>query len=146
MPKACEIEFDEFVNRSEEKIGTKTPNGFFVYRRIFTKEVSRLRLDHKLNMTNVSKMASWKWRNEDVKVREEYRQVASSIIGTKIKNRERELPKIFYKKFIPYVPREPLPPPVDINQQGVIDEELARGLYEWYSRDNIFEEFFGNFQ
>ncbi|CAG8446695.1 9304_t:CDS:1 [Acaulospora colombiana] len=124
MPNANEIIIKEFINRSEERIGTKTPNGFFVYRRVFTKELSKL--NHKPSMSSVSKMAAWQWHNEDRKFREEYEEVATTI-GKRIKEHERELSKAFFGKFIPYIPQEHLSYS-EPSQQGVKNEKLLKCL------------------
>ncbi|CAG8457390.1 5223_t:CDS:1 [Acaulospora colombiana] len=144
MPRASEIEISEFINRSEERIGTKTPNGFFVYRRIFTREVSRL--NHRLDMSNVSKMASCQWHNEDITVREEYRRVAS-IIGRRIKEREHELSKSFLGGFIPYIPQElhlsAGPNPHDVVEQSpYIPQEPSPSLVSEHVLSQAFEGVF----
>ncbi|CAG8509071.1 16901_t:CDS:2 [Acaulospora colombiana] len=128
MPSASEIKIEEFINRSNEKIGKKGPNGFFVYRRVFAKEL--LRLNYKLEMTNVSRMAGDQWNNEDVKIREEYKTIAS-MIDKKLKELRRGQPKAYHYRFIYYDQQEPpSPPPIEPIQQCVIDEELSRCLYE----------------
>ncbi|CAG8660474.1 11734_t:CDS:1, partial [Acaulospora colombiana] len=124
MPNASEINIEEFINRPHEKIGNKGPNCFFVYRRVFTKEL--LRLNHKLEMIDVSKMAGYQWENEDIKVRDEYKKIAS-MIDEKLKELRRGKPRAYRYKFIHYDQQEPNPPPpLEPIQQFVVDKEFLR--------------------
>ncbi|CAG8458822.1 16512_t:CDS:1 [Acaulospora colombiana] len=136
MPKASEIKIDDFIIEPGEKIGKKCPNSFFVYRRVYTKEL--LRRNHRLEMAIVSRMASSQWRNENAKVREEYRQVAK-MIRERLEVLEHSFPKSLCYKFVPF--EQPKPSPnTNEGQQTVLNTKLLSMLHLWYSK-SIIDEF-----
>ncbi|CAG8440970.1 13223_t:CDS:1 [Acaulospora colombiana] len=117
MPRESEIKIDDFITEPSEKIGKKCPNSFFVYRRVFTKEL--LRHNHRLEMANVSKMASIQWRNENPDIRKEYKHVAMKI-GKKLKEFERGSSDTFCREFIHYNPPELHHSPEEIEKVEVL--------------------------
>ncbi|CAG8470718.1 413_t:CDS:1 [Acaulospora morrowiae] len=90
MPDASEVSIDEFVNRPHARIRKKSPNSFFIYRRVFVKQL--LQNNYKLEMINVSKLASIYWHNEDERVRQEYKRIAT-MIDQKLQKIREEQPK-----------------------------------------------------
>ncbi|CAG8440040.1 6114_t:CDS:1 [Acaulospora colombiana] len=104
MPNASEINIDEFINRPREKYRRRSPNGFFVYRSVFVKEL--LRHNHKLEMVDASKLASTRWRKEDAKTREEYKRIAA-MVDKKLKKVKEESWENFHRQFIPWKNEKP---------------------------------------
>ncbi|RIA82272.1 hypothetical protein C1645_512883 [Glomus cerebriforme] len=74
------IRIDDFINSDDLRNNAQSPNAFFVYRKIYTKHL--LQLNHRLPMTQVSRMASNNWNSESKKVKKAYKQIASTFSST----------------------------------------------------------------
>ncbi|KAF0481162.1 MATA-HMG [Gigaspora margarita] len=63
--------------RIRSKICKKSPNAFFVYRKAFVDHLSNLQ--HKLKMTEVSRLVSSHWKNETPEVKQVYENIAKDV-------------------------------------------------------------------
>ncbi|CAG8486993.1 771_t:CDS:1 [Cetraspora pellucida] len=63
--------------RIRSKICKKSPNAFFVYRKAFVDHLSTLQ--HKLKMTEVSRLVSSHWKNEKPEVKLAYETIAKEV-------------------------------------------------------------------
>ncbi|CAG8757969.1 15159_t:CDS:1, partial [Dentiscutata erythropus] len=91
MPNIREIEqlnLDEFATISK---GSKYLNAFFIYRKEYTKR--SIASGIKMRMTEVSKLASQAWKNENPKIKKAYTDVSKRI--EKKRQRERTYQIIF---------------------------------------------------
>ncbi|CAG8552820.1 26553_t:CDS:1 [Dentiscutata erythropus] len=63
--------------RIRSKICKKSPNAFFVYRKAFVDHLSKLQ--HKLKMTEVSRLVSSHWKNEKPEIKLAYENIAKDV-------------------------------------------------------------------
>ncbi|CAG8542699.1 14027_t:CDS:1 [Funneliformis mosseae] len=63
--------------RRRSKICSKTPNAFFIYRKAFVDHLSLL--DHRLKMTEVSRLVSDHWKNESQEVKAAYEKISKQV-------------------------------------------------------------------
>ncbi|CAG8436526.1 7150_t:CDS:1 [Funneliformis mosseae] len=73
------ITVSDFINKRESsaRIFRKSPNAFFIYRKAFTNYLTLL--DYKLTMIDVSKLVSYRWKNESEEVKKAYMKIAKEI-------------------------------------------------------------------
>ncbi|CAG8628143.1 5713_t:CDS:1 [Acaulospora morrowiae] len=69
--------FDIAHKRIRSKICQKSPNAFFIYRKVFVDHLSKLQ--HKLKMTDVSKLVGYHWKSEPVEVKMAYENIAREV-------------------------------------------------------------------
>src|SRR5690242_16993992 len=69
----------DFISKREttSRIFRKSPNAFFVYRKVFTNFLTLN--NYKLTMIDVSKLVSNQWKNERNEVKETYIKIAKEI-------------------------------------------------------------------
>src|SRR5436190_23696011 len=71
------VNVEDFVNNEDLRNNLRSPNAFFIYRKSYTRHL--LQLNHRLPMTQVSKMASSHWNSEPRRVKKAYRQMAREV-------------------------------------------------------------------
>src|ERR1043165_3257448 len=73
------ITVQDFIDKRESssRIFRKSPNAFFIYRKIFTNYLTLL--NYKLTMIEVSRLVSNHWKNESDQVKEAYVKIAKEI-------------------------------------------------------------------
>ncbi|CAG8554118.1 15002_t:CDS:1 [Cetraspora pellucida] len=77
LPFPPEINAEDLINSKTRKLPSKPPNAFFIYRKVYTKEL--IARDFRYKMTDVSPWVSSSWRNESDKVREKYKEIAKGV-------------------------------------------------------------------
>ncbi|CAG8520405.1 23647_t:CDS:1, partial [Gigaspora rosea] len=85
MPNVREIKqfnIDELANISK---GNRYLNAFFIYRKEYTKRAISSGI--KMRMTEISKLASQAWKNEDAKIKKAYTDISKRIEKKKQKER-----------------------------------------------------------
>ncbi|CAG8510405.1 4886_t:CDS:2 [Rhizophagus irregularis] len=107
VPYPPELTVEEILSRrSEEKLGSKAPNRFFIYRVAYIKEL-RKRISNNISMTRISPYISLSWSKEPSEVKEAYKRL-SELAENRLKEmRQRDTTPIFiHENFSP-----PSPPP-----------------------------------
>ncbi|CAG8784785.1 18806_t:CDS:1, partial [Racocetra fulgida] len=77
LPFPPEINAEDLINSKTRKLPSKPPNAFFIYRKVYTKEL--IARDFRYKMTDVSPWVSSSWKNETDKVREKYKEIAKGV-------------------------------------------------------------------
>ncbi|KAF0492607.1 MATA-HMG [Gigaspora margarita] len=77
LPFPPEINAEDLINCKTRKLPSKPPNAFFIYRKVYTKEL--IARDFRYKMTDVSPWVSSSWRNESDKVKEKYKEIAKGV-------------------------------------------------------------------
>ncbi|CAG8747562.1 35122_t:CDS:2, partial [Racocetra persica] len=77
LPFPPEINAEDLINSKTRKLPSKPPNAFFIYRKVYTKEL--IARDFRYKMTDVSPWVSSSWKNESDKVREKYKEIAKGV-------------------------------------------------------------------
>ncbi|RIA99551.1 hypothetical protein C1645_730811 [Glomus cerebriforme] len=80
---------DIVLKRSSSKICSKSPNAFFIYRKVYFDQLSLLNQRYK--MTDVSKLVSLYWKNECREVKEAYKKIAKEVESELNERRKRDL-------------------------------------------------------
>nr|CAG8442841.1 13159_t:CDS:2 [Entrophospora candida] len=57
----------------------KSPNAFFIYRKVFLDQLTLLENNANFKMTDVSKLVSFYWKNELESVKDAYREIAQEV-------------------------------------------------------------------
>ncbi|CAI2161951.1 3321_t:CDS:1 [Funneliformis geosporum] len=81
--------------RRRSKICSKTPNAFFIYRKAFVDHLSLL--DHRLKMTEVSRLVSDHWKNESQEVKATYEKISKQVEKELNDMRNRDLVYVEHK-------------------------------------------------
>ncbi|KAF0485247.1 MATA-HMG [Gigaspora margarita] len=135
MPNVREIKqfnIDELANISK---GNRYLNAFFIYRKEFTKRAISGGI--KMRMTEISKLASQAWKNEDAKIKKAYTDISKRI--EKRKQKERNYQIIFDEnmtKVQTVMPNAPNSPTFDqLDNSPNSDTSFLYPYYEEISLD-----------
>jgi hypothetical protein len=80
---------DIVLKRPTSKICSKSPNAFFIYRKVYFDQLALL--NQRFKMTDVSKLVSLYWNNECNEVKEAYKKIAQEVECELNKRRKRDL-------------------------------------------------------
>lgn len=80
---------DIVLKRPSSKICSKSPNAFFIYRKVYFDQLALL--NQRFKMTDVSKLVSLYWNNECNEVKEAYKKIAQEVECELNKRRKRDL-------------------------------------------------------
>nr|CAG8437460.1 12311_t:CDS:2 [Entrophospora candida] len=80
------LPFPPLINASEiirgrkpSQMVAKSPNAFFIYRKVFLDQLTLLENNANFKMTDVSKLVSFYWKNELESVKDAYREIAQEV-------------------------------------------------------------------
>ncbi|EXX64087.1 hypothetical protein RhiirA5_419296 [Rhizophagus irregularis] len=152
VPYPPELTVEEILSRrSEEKLGSKAPNRFFIYRVAYIKEL-RKRISNNISMTRISPYISLSWSKEPSEVKEAYKRL-SELAENRLKEmRQRDTTPIFiHENFSPPSP-PPSQPNNDIitnnniipNDNIIVDEPLFFYTYFDYYYDYYYYDYNNN--
>ncbi|CAG8589697.1 3758_t:CDS:1 [Cetraspora pellucida] len=77
LPFPPQINPEELMNSKTRKLPSKPPNAFFIYRKVYTKELVAQNLRFK--MTDVSPWVSISWKRESPEVKDKYKAIAKEV-------------------------------------------------------------------
>lgn len=80
---------DIVLKRPSSKICSKSPNAFFIYRKVYFDQLALL--NQRFKMTDVSKLVSLYWNNECSEVKEAYKKIAQEVECELNERRKRDL-------------------------------------------------------
>ncbi|GBC05201.1 hypothetical protein RclHR1_00610013 [Rhizophagus clarus] len=116
IPYPPELTIEEILSRrSDERLRSKAPNQFFIYRLAYLKELRKI-MGENISMTKIAPEVGTSWSREPPEVKEAYK-----VLSERVKNRLKEMrqndPLIIIHENFPSPP--PPPPPTD-NDDTVI--------------------------
>ncbi|CAB4381685.1 unnamed protein product [Rhizophagus irregularis] len=101
VPFPPELSVGEILgSRSEDKLKSRAPNGYLIYRLAFLKEL-RKRTDDILSMTKISSHISSMWFNEKTAVRDAYKKLSEDVENRLTEIRQKEKLIIVDESFSP---------------------------------------------
>ncbi|CAG8664837.1 19027_t:CDS:1 [Dentiscutata erythropus] len=77
LPFPPQIVPEDLMNCKTRKLPSKPPNAFFIYRKVYTKELIKRNLRFK--MTDVSPWVSISWKREPEDVKNKYKEIAKEV-------------------------------------------------------------------
>src|SRR3954449_4750787 len=78
LPFPPTIKASDIVDsRKPSRVKSKSPNAFLIYRKAFLEQLALL--NYNLRMTEVSKLVSKHWKDEEEYVKDEYRKIAQEV-------------------------------------------------------------------
>ncbi|PKC62755.1 hypothetical protein RhiirA1_464710 [Rhizophagus irregularis] len=90
VPFPPELSVGEILgSRSEDKLKSRAPNGYLIYRLAFLKEL-RKRTDENVSMTKISSHISSMWFNETTAVRDAYKDLSKQVENRLTEIRQKE--------------------------------------------------------
>ncbi|CAB4431267.1 unnamed protein product [Rhizophagus irregularis] len=90
VPFPPELTVEEILSsRSDDKLKSKAPNRYLIYRLAFLKEL-RKRTDENVSMTKISSHISSMWFNETTAVRDAYRDLSKQVENRLTEIRQKE--------------------------------------------------------
>ncbi|RGB36403.1 hypothetical protein C1646_758129 [Rhizophagus diaphanus] len=90
VPYPSELTVEEILStRSDDRLKSKAPNGYFIYRLAFLKEL-RKRTDDIFSMTKISSHISSMWFNETTAVRDAYKDLSKQVENRLTEIRQKE--------------------------------------------------------
>ncbi|CAG8701638.1 14035_t:CDS:2 [Cetraspora pellucida] len=89
------------LEKNPEKIGSKGPNCWLIYRAYYVFEYNKLTNSKKLSMTELSPHIAKAWSNESDKVKKEYQNIAAKVEEELIRQRKENLVYTSPKKRYP---------------------------------------------
>ncbi|GBB92604.1 hypothetical protein RclHR1_02030007 [Rhizophagus clarus] len=114
VPYPPQLTVEEIVSgRSEDKLGSRAPNRFFLYRLAFLKEL-RKRTDDTVPMTLVSSYISKSWSKEPIAVKDAYKKLSDQVEDRLMEIRQKE--KLILKITTIDDPKEAHPVPPQLPQ------------------------------
>lgn len=129
VPFPPELTVEEILRRRpDEKLGSRAPNRFFIYRLAYIKEL-RKRVDDTVSMTKISPHISSSWSKESTTVKEAYKKLSDQVEERLKEIRQNEILVLISENFPPQ-PRFP---------QHTLPQQHQRSLPE-PSENIIFPE------
>ncbi|GBC05205.1 hypothetical protein RclHR1_00610017 [Rhizophagus clarus] len=137
VPYPPELTVEEIIERrSYEKIGSRAPNKFFLYRLAYIKELKR-RFGNNITMTKASPLIGLSWSREPQEVKETYKRL-SVLVEDRLKEMRRIDPLVIIQEnFVP-----PTPPPTN---NGVVEEPIFFHPYFDYDYDYFYYGYYNYF-
>ncbi|CAG8735059.1 uncharacterized protein OCT59_009794 [Rhizophagus irregularis] len=109
VPFPPELTVEEILNsRSEDKLKSRAPNRYLIYRLAFLKEL-RKRTDDNVSMTKISSHISSMWFNETTAIRDAYKNLSEQV--------ENRLTEIRQKENLVFINKDNSPSGITDNNQ-----------------------------
>ncbi|CAB4423312.1 unnamed protein product [Rhizophagus irregularis] len=134
VPYPPDLTVEEILSRrSEDRLRSKAPNQFLIYRLAYIKEL-RKTIGENISMTKISPQISSSWAREPPEIKQAYKNL-SGLAENRLKEiRRNDSLVIIHENF-----SSPLPPPINNN---IIDEPTFYYPYpEYYYNNNYYENF-----
>ncbi|CAG8667379.1 15337_t:CDS:1 [Funneliformis caledonium] len=140
MPFPPKITAEEFIrDRPLSRLHFKPPNSFFIYRKLFVRQLKLENYNDK--MIRVSKWASWFWSNEPKVVKEYYKNIEKDIqklLKEKCRNNSQQS---VYPRFIFEYPNKSKKKESDDTLRNNASPEIENSRYFSFSVANHPKEF-----
>ncbi|CAB4384008.1 unnamed protein product [Rhizophagus irregularis] len=130
VPYPPELTVEEILSRrSEDKLRSKAPNQFLIYRLAYIKELRKM-IGENISMTKISRQISSSWAKEPPEIKQAYKNL-SGLAENRLKEiRQNNSLVIIHENF-----SSPLPPPINNN---IIDEPTFFYPYSEYYYNNYY--------
>ncbi|PKY51008.1 hypothetical protein RhiirA4_546308 [Rhizophagus irregularis] len=131
VPYPPDLTVEEILSRrSEDRLRSKAPNQFLIYRLAYIKEL-RKTIGENISMTKISPQISSSWAREPPEIKQAYKNL-SGLAENRLKEiRRNDSLVIIHENF-----SSPLPPPINNN---IIDEPTFYYPYpEYYYNNNYY--------
>ncbi|EXX64085.1 hypothetical protein RhiirA5_501227 [Rhizophagus irregularis] len=130
VPYPPELTVEEILSRrSEDKLRSKAPNQFLIYRLAYIKELRKM-IGENISMTKISRQISSSWAREPPEIKQAYKNL-SGLAENRLKEiRQNNSLVIIHENF-----SSPLPPPINNN---IIDEPTFFYPYSEYYYNNYY--------
>jgi hypothetical protein len=137
VPYPPELTVEEILSRrTDEKMVSRAPNQFFIYRLAYIKEL-RKRIGGNISMTRISPSISLSWSKEPPEVKEAYKKL-SGLVDNRLKEiRQNDTLIIIHENF------SSSQPPIN---NDIVDEPIFFYPYFDYSYYYYYYYFFNNYQ
>ncbi|CAG8624413.1 14775_t:CDS:1 [Acaulospora colombiana] len=77
LPFPPQINAEDLIDTKTRKLPSKPPNAFFIYRKVYTKEL--VAQNFRFKMTDVSPLVSTSWKLESDEVKTKYKEIARDV-------------------------------------------------------------------
>ncbi|GBC05203.1 hypothetical protein RclHR1_00610015 [Rhizophagus clarus] len=106
VPYPIELTVEEILNRrTNEKLWSRAPNNFFIYRIAYLKELKKM-IGSNFSMITLSSYISTSWSKESPEVKEAYKRLSDQVENRLKEIRQNNALLIIHEKY-----SSPLPPP-----------------------------------
>jgi hypothetical protein len=138
VPYPPELTVEEILKRRpDEKLGSRAPNRFFIYRLAYIKEL-RKRADDNFSMTKISPHISSSWSKESAAVKEEYKRLSDKVEERLKEIRKNETLVLISEKFPQQPPRSSQHSPSQQNQISSPELEESNIAVETIHNPNFY--------
>ncbi|GBB84554.1 hypothetical protein RclHR1_11110003 [Rhizophagus clarus] len=143
VPFPPELTVEEILGRRpDEKLGSRAPNSFFLYRLAFIKELKK-RTGGNNSMTKISPYVSLSWSKEPPEIKDAYKKLSSLVESQLIKMRQKKQ----YNSLVFIHENSSLPQASEINdivdEVDVVDEPTLFYLdYFHFFYHNIYYHYY----
>jgi hypothetical protein len=130
VPYPPELTVEEILSRrSEDRLRSKAPNQFLIYRLAYIKELRKM-IGENISMTKISRQISSSWAREPPEIKQAYKNLSSLAENRLKEKRQNNSLVIIHENF-----SSPLPPPINNN---IIDEPTFFYPYSEYYYNNYY--------
>ncbi|GES98126.1 kinase-like domain-containing protein [Rhizophagus clarus] len=89
VPYPPELTVEEILSRrTDERLGSRAPNSFFIYRLAYIKEFKK-RIGESISMTKISPYVSLSWSKEPPEIKEAYKRLSNWVEHRLIEMRQK---------------------------------------------------------
>ncbi|RGB40783.1 hypothetical protein C1646_798056 [Rhizophagus diaphanus] len=107
VPFPPELTVEEILRRRpHEKLGSRAPNRFFIYRLAYIKEL-RKQVDYTVSMTKISPHIALSWAEESTAVKKAYKELSDQVEKRLKEIRQNETLVLISENFPPQQPQSP---------------------------------------
>ncbi|GBC05196.1 hypothetical protein RclHR1_00610008 [Rhizophagus clarus] len=130
VPYPPELTVEEILNRrSDEKLGSRAPNQFLIYRQAYIKEL-RKGINGTISMKKISSNISASWSRESSEVKEAYRRLSNQV--------ESQLRKLRHDNLVIVYEMNSSPSPSSIGNDNTTTVDEPTFFYPYYYDYNYF--------
>ncbi|RGB35656.1 hypothetical protein C1646_759057 [Rhizophagus diaphanus] len=130
VPYPPELTVEEILRRrSEDRLRSKAPNQFLIYRLAYIKELRKM-IGENISMTKISPQISSSWASEPPEIKQAYKNLSGLAENRLKEKRQNNSLVIIHENF-----SSPLPPPINNN---TIDEPTFFYPYSEYYYNNYY--------
>jgi hypothetical protein len=129
VPYPPELTVEEILSRrTDERLGSKAPNQFFIYRLAYIKELRKM-IGENISMTRISPHISLAWSKETPEVKEAYKRLSGQV-----ESRLREIRRTDNLIIIHETFSSPPPSPTN-NDEPIFYHSYFDYYYNYYYHD-----------
>jgi hypothetical protein len=140
VPYPPELTIEEIVGRrSVDRLGSKGPNQFFIYRLAYLKEL-RKKFGDNVSMTKISPSISLSWSKEPPKVKMAYKSLSYQVENRLVEMRRKDTP-IFIHEYVSSP--QPSPTKNDLVDDSALYDIYFNYFYNYYY--DIYYDYYSSF-